>query len=61
MFEDSWYSFVPDYQQQQRQAQSSGHQRKKSLLQPPNVSGLGSQELYTQEMLLTDKLHMYRV
>ncbi|KAK4198799.1 putative conserved oligomeric Golgi complex component 3, partial [Triangularia verruculosa] len=46
MFEDSWYSFVPDYQQQQRQAQSSGHQRKKSLLQPPNgvdnVDGAGS-------------------
>ncbi|KAL2131006.1 hypothetical protein VTI74DRAFT_5665 [Chaetomium olivicolor] len=39
MYEGSWYSFVPDFQQQQQStsgARSTGHRRKQSLLQQPN-------------------------
>ncbi|KAK3985900.1 putative conserved oligomeric Golgi complex component 3 [Cladorrhinum sp. PSN332] len=36
--EDSWYSFVPDFQQRRSQQapQGSGHRRRESLLQQPN-------------------------
>ncbi|KAK3346776.1 Sec34-like family-domain-containing protein [Lasiosphaeria hispida] len=38
MYEDSWYSFVPDFQQRRPVpgAQNPGHRRKESLLQQPN-------------------------
>ncbi|KAK3317860.1 Sec34-like family-domain-containing protein [Cercophora scortea] len=41
MYEDSWYSFVPEFQQPKRggggsTAQTGGHRRKESLLQQPN-------------------------
>ncbi|KAJ4292998.1 Golgi transport complex subunit 3 [Collariella sp. IMI 366227] len=37
MYEDSWYSFVPDFQQQQPIAtRGTAHRRKQSLLQQPN-------------------------
>ncbi|KAK4154397.1 Sec34-like family-domain-containing protein [Chaetomidium leptoderma] len=38
MYEDSWYSFVPEFQQRQPApgTQSTGHRRKQSLLQQPN-------------------------
>ncbi|KAK3941348.1 oligomeric Golgi complex subunit 3 [Diplogelasinospora grovesii] len=38
MYEDSWYSFVPEFQQQKRgtTSQSTGHRRRESLLQQPN-------------------------
>ncbi|KAH6615623.1 Sec34-like family-domain-containing protein [Chaetomium sp. MPI-SDFR-AT-0129] len=39
MYEDSWYSFVPEIQQQRQPAvgaPSTGHRRKQSLLQQPN-------------------------
>lgn len=39
MYEDSWYSFVPDFQRRAAAsgAQGPGHRRKESLLQQPNV------------------------
>ncbi|KAK4166573.1 putative conserved oligomeric Golgi complex component 3 [Cladorrhinum sp. PSN259] len=38
MYEDSWYSFVPDFQQRRSQTAPEGprHRRKNSLLQQPN-------------------------
>ncbi|KAL2163479.1 hypothetical protein VTH06DRAFT_5537 [Thermothelomyces fergusii] len=38
MYEDSWYSFVPELSQHQPAfaAQTTGHRRKQSLSQPPN-------------------------
>ncbi|KXX77278.1 Conserved oligomeric Golgi complex subunit 3 [Madurella mycetomatis] len=38
MYEDSWYSFVPDFQQRRAPptSQGAGHRRKESLLQQPN-------------------------
>lgn len=49
MYEDSWYNYIPEFQQQQQQqqpapqhkrgpSQSYGHRRRESLLQQPNVS-----------------------
>lgn len=39
MYDDSWYSFVPDVAKKAASAaQGSGHRRKESLLQQPNVS-----------------------
>jgi len=41
MYEDSWYSFVPEFQHRRAPSTtaqpSSGHQRKASLLQPPTT------------------------
>jgi hypothetical protein len=40
MYEDSWYSFVPDFQQQRQPppgSQGARHRRKESLLQQPDV------------------------
>ncbi|KAK3321574.1 Sec34-like family-domain-containing protein [Apodospora peruviana] len=46
MYEDSWYSFVPEIQQRRgpsavssTQAAGPGHRRKESLLQQPNCAG----------------------
>lgn len=41
MYEDSWYSFVPEFQHRRAPSttQSTGHRRKESLLQQPNVRG----------------------
>ncbi|KAK0625245.1 Sec34-like family-domain-containing protein [Bombardia bombarda] len=38
MYEDSWYSFVPDFQQRREapNVRNPGHRRKESLLQQPN-------------------------
>ncbi|KAL2268350.1 hypothetical protein VTJ83DRAFT_3196 [Remersonia thermophila] len=40
MYEDSWYSFVPELQQRQpaSTAQPTGHRRKQSLLEQPNTA-----------------------
>jgi hypothetical protein len=38
MYEDSWYSFVPEFQQRHPAVGAQiGHRRKQSLLQQPNV------------------------
>lgn len=37
MYEDSWYSYVPDVQPKRGPSQNTGHRRKESLLQQPNV------------------------
>jgi len=38
MYEDSWYSFVPDLAKRSTAStQPQGHRRKESLLQQPNV------------------------
>ncbi|KAL1836247.1 hypothetical protein VTJ49DRAFT_5394 [Mycothermus thermophilus] len=40
MYEDSWYSFVPELQQRQPASttQTTGHRRKQSLLEQPNAA-----------------------
>lgn len=39
MYEDSWYSFVPEVTKTTASSgQGSGHRRKESLLQQPSVS-----------------------
>ena len=38
MYEDSWYSFVPEFGHKRGASQNLGHRRKESLLQQPNVS-----------------------
>ena len=45
MYDDAWYSFVPEFQQRQSAlgAQTApGHRRKQSLLQQPNVRAKSS-------------------
>lgn len=37
MYEDTWYSFVPEIQPKRGVSQNIGHRRRESLLQQPNV------------------------
>jgi hypothetical protein len=47
MYEDSWYSFVPEIPKQRASgAHGAGHQRRESLLQQPNVSLLWLKNMY---------------
>jgi hypothetical protein len=38
MYEDSWYSYVPDNHKEDAAHNSTAHRRKESLLKQPNVS-----------------------
>ncbi|EPE03328.1 sec34-like family protein [Ophiostoma piceae UAMH 11346] len=50
MYEDAWYSFVPEPQRSGRSSQGPGHRRRESLLQQPN----GSQAAETLDALLEE-------
>ncbi|KAJ9148649.1 Conserved oligomeric Golgi complex subunit 3 [Pleurostoma richardsiae] len=55
MYEDSWYSFVPDFQHKRGTSQNLGHRRRQSLLQQPNGANQQDEapepleELYEEE------------
>ncbi|AEO68002.1 36c0b030-0b39-4798-8e4c-09a6e51eec81 [Thermothielavioides terrestris] len=57
MYEDSWYSFVPDFQQQRQPppgSQGARHRRKESLLQQPDGSADSSDAIEPLPALFED-------